>query len=216
MNKIQACITSFQRSNGLSYLGETERSLGKTGINAITLFGKGHPRNDWANAAEVALDVAFVKNETHILMCQDDILIAKGMGKFLENLKWRPEIGCLSLYKSSRYDERLDSDPPGFKLDPISTTPLWGACALLFSVEILESVIRNKHFLDFPGRADIDRAVCDAVHAIGLEFWILNPSAVQHIGDISTLGNHKAEGWRQASSFIGEDGSCEIYSHLWE
>lgn len=204
---IPAIVTTFPRNPPT--LPKTLASLDSAGFSSLqTHPGTGHPRHDWQTASAALLAST---DAPLMLVAQDDILICRGLAGRLERLAWPQNVGCLSLYAPDRYAEIARA--PGFRV----TGNTWGACALLFPRAVLQAIIESPVYREWPTDRQIDSAVGAAVEALGLEFWYLWPSAVQHVGDKSTLCEFSAAGWRQASSFVGEetDGGG-LWNGLWE
>ena len=214
---IPAVITTFPRQiNGqpYKYRETTFDSLRRAGFTEIfTSMGQGNPRVDWATAALIGMQCPI--EHSHVLIVQDDITLTSSIYPFLEELteRWPRDVGCLSLYTGDKY--LMDAKSPGFKAPDANT---WGACALLLPVEALRRLVTSDKYLRYPGKKDIDQAIGHALadwESWGYEFWYLFPSAVQHVGHVSTLCDSPAAGWRQASSYRGEHASCDIWKSLW-
>ena len=194
------------------YIQDTYRSLANAGFANIDIsYGDIDPRTDWATAA--LKTIRHNPGKSHILIVQDDILVAKGLCEYADRIadKWLKNTGCVSLYTPDKYLETAKI--PGFPAENMVT---WGACALLFPTHILKQVITDDLFLHFHGNRDIDRAIGTTMAHKGLHFWYVFPSVVQHVGQVSTLCDAPAKGWRQASTFPGENVSCAAQTLPWE
>lgn len=133
----------------------------------------------------------------YVLMCQDDILVANGLGRALARLEWpSAAFGCLSLYCPSKYE--------GTGWLPWCGSYAWGACCLLFPGDVLKRIVSLPLADSWPSNRQIDRFVGEGLKELGLELRYHAPSLVQHVGDKSLLCDDRAAGWRAASSFVGE------------
>lgn len=111
----------------------------------------------------------------------------------------------------------VQSDSP----TPISTTNLseefigwypsnqrgFGAVALIFPIQVVLTLLTHQHMVNRPldahrGHQSIDGGIVTTMKKIGYTEYVHNPSLVQHIGTISTMG-HKVHPY--TPSFRGED-----------
>lgn len=176
-------------------LERTLLSLRMAGIEPmVSEDGERNAFRHWLRTAREASQ----QGDGLVLMCQDDILVARGLGASVARLQWPSEaIGCLSLYCPAKYEGR------GWL--PWWGSRAWGACALLFRRETLEALGELPRAASWESDHEIDHFVGLAVADLGLELRYHAPSLVQHVGDVSTLCNDRAAGWRAAKDFVGED-----------
>jgi hypothetical protein len=139
------------------------------------------------------------------LICQDDVLFARGARSYLEQKLWpAEEIGVVSLYCPS-HEHR--ADPSEFR----SINPgwgAWGALAYLFSNpgirEFLSDskVVNHRHGGQAKGQRNIDSVVGDWCQRRDLPYFVHVPSLAQHIGRTSTIWRtNNNKGRRRASGF---------------
>jgi hypothetical protein len=142
------------------------------------------------------------------LICQDDVLFARGAKSYLEQKLWpAEEIGVVSLYCPS-HEHRADLS--GFR----SINPgwgAWGALAYLFSNpgirEFLSDskVVNHRHCGPAAGQRNIDSVVGDWCRRRDLSYFVHVPSLAQHIGRTSTIWRtNNNKGRRRASGFTEE------------
>ena len=180
---------------------------------------------NWKSAAEQLLSSARDSWMTHILICEDDIVFAKNtferLNVLLPQVEMYGNFGYLSLYTSGTHHRRVRrqtamtamakkvGDEGNFAVME-DVQRLWGACAMVFSVESLEKIldtraVRNWTGLktDPPGMpAGRDIVINEAARERGLHSWFMRPSCVQHIGVISTIGNNEGlTSGRRATDF---------------
>lgn len=174
-------------------LSRTLNSIRQSGFGSGFVYrGRGRPKADWLYSAAALLGTGC----DPCVMAEDDILMAGGVFLALAGMVWPPGVGCLSLYTPDRYADYAQS--PAFPAP--SQLTIWGACALVFPRAVLEKLAHHVYLNvdDEYAADDVDTAIGAAVLDLGYSFWYVYPSVVQHVGENAT-------GWRQASSFIGED-----------
>ena len=71
-----------------------------------------------------------------------------------------------------------------------------GAVALVFSHEAVHVLLNSPHmktrlYDSQKGFKSIDGAVVTAMHHAGWTEYVHNPSLIQHIGDVSSMGNRR-------------------------
>lgn len=136
------------------------------------------------------------------LMCQDDVLLARGLKEYLEEKLWpAEEIGVLSLYCPSH--EHRD-DAAGFCVtDP--GWEAWGALAYLFSNPGVRAflsdanVLNHRHHGPAEGLRNIDSVVGGWCRRRGLPYFVHVPSLAQHIGETSTIWKRGFLGGRRSA-----------------
>jgi hypothetical protein len=144
------------------------------------------------------------------LLCQDDVIFAKGLRDFLEVRLWpNPTVGVVSVYAAGRRSQR---EPAGFALAAAGWDTR-GALALIFPNASLKAFLGHPLVMRHPRRArgegtcHIDALVGEWCRRTGLGFYEHAPSLAQHIGDTSTLvpglANH---GHRRAEVFTSQIG----------
>jgi hypothetical protein len=143
------------------------------------------------------------------IMCQDDVVFCRGLGRYLEHAV--PAVlatGIVSLFCPSHFGRGHEA--PGFHVEDRGWDT-WGALALVFSRETLESLLSDcgvlAHRRSGPsgGMRNIDSVIGAWCRASGRHYFVHAPSLAQHIGKTSTL--HLGAGMfgnRVAADFIGE------------
>tara|TARA_R110002111_G_scaffold164386_3_gene230586 strand:+ start:41813 stop:42415 length:603 start_codon:yes stop_codon:yes gene_type:complete len=141
------------------------------------------------------------------LICQDDVLFARGIRDYLEAKLWPAnDIGVVSLYCPSHEHRNGIS---GFRL----INPgwgAWGALAYLFSnpgirsILADEKVLNHRHAGPANGERNIDSIVGDWCRRQKLPYFVHLPSLAQHIGRTSTIwSSNNNRGRRRAIEFTG-------------
>lgn len=168
--------------------------------------------HNWLRAARWAIE----QRPEYIITVQDDSLFHPQSREFVESIKWPKDAGFVSLYTPKHYsiDNRKQLKPPGVR--KVSTSSLWGACALVWKPEALAAVINHpiaKAWLGVRGLtpavmerrkvdpalvANSDTAIGRICNAIGLGMWFVDPSPVDHIARYSTIGHGGNNGRRNA------------------
>ena len=137
-------------------------------------------------------------------MFQDDFVTYRNLRGYLEKSPY-PNKGYLNLY----------TFPSNQGLAPRDGTQGWylsnqlgrGAVALVFNKEAIKTLMYSKDIVDRPedsqrGHRAIDGGIVTAFKKAGWKEYVHNPSLVQHIGDVSSMGNNPH---LKAISFKGED-----------
>jgi hypothetical protein len=150
-----------------------------------------------------AFKMALAKiREPRCLIAQDDILISKHCCEYLES-QALPD-GLISLYTATP----LETQGRGwFRLPGQEKRYLrvFGACAQIWTAELAHQFLVDDLDRGSLTRADI--IVGKWCVKRELPYWCHMPSLCQHIGALSTLGEHPLNENRVADSFI-EDCEC--------
>ena len=153
------------------------------------------------------------------LTIQDDTLFHPDSKDFVESIMW-PATNCgfISLYTPKHYTIRRDKTIRSVGVNKIVTKSLWGACALVWSREVLEKVIKHPLIETWAGatprsgnkeviqkRRDNPHTIANSDTAIGkimnrmkYSMWFVDPSPVQHISQFSTIAHGDNTGRRNA------------------
>lgn len=167
------------------------------------------PMGAWPNwlLALEELTLRFPRADAY-LICQDDVLYAGGLRRYLEEALW-PEspVGVVSLHTASHQDR----DAIGFGAADLGWSA-WGAQAYVFPNAATRAFLRHplvrNHRHRGPGQGvhNVDSVVGAWCRASGLPYILHGPSLTQHIGETSALWDRAdATGRRRAASFPGED-----------
>lgn len=136
-------------------------------------------------------------------MFQDDFVTYKNLRQYLETFQY-PTKGYLNLYT---FPENQDLCPEGkvgwFKSNQFGK----GAVALVFDRETITALLGQPYMWlrfqdEMKGHRNVDGGVISAMRNVGFTEYVHNPSLVQHIGKISSMGNSEHA---QAPSFRGVD-----------
>lgn len=157
-------------------------------------------------------------------MFQDDIICSRNLKRYLE-LVPMPNGGqsYLNLYTFRENESIIANKPTGFvEATPLNTSRGGGnyhgkqqqagrsASALVFTAEGVRVLLSSRHSI-MKGTAAgqrgwrfVDGGVVEAMNQANYWEHVHNPSLVQHIGDLSTLGNRNSK----ATTFLGEGFDC--------
>lgn len=163
----------------------------------------------------------FVRNPHADLYClfQDDIIVSRNLRLYLDSITF-PSRGYCNLYLFPSNEKNVPQREYGFHK---SVQNGKSATALVFNAESVHVVLSSSHTIrKLRGRnrsahKSIDGGVVQAFKDCDPKGtwheYIHNPSLVQHIGDVSTLGNPDVattgnkDHWK-AMTFKGEDFDC--------
>lgn len=211
-------------------LVKTITSLAKAGWDNPRLFVDGGSVDDWkgcklpltirekTNALSnwwLGMHELYARNPLadYFMMVQDDVLFVSNLREYIEATPW-PGRGYLNLYT---FPDNLviAQGKKGFFRASTKKMGL-GALALVFDKESIVKILASEHMVEKfrpidvvtgkekkqPQRAvkAIDGGVAWAMSVAGMSEWCHNPSLVQHIGEVSTLGHSNPT----AASFPGE------------
>jgi hypothetical protein len=215
-------VTTAPRAVG--YLEATLDSLTKAGFQSVEVV---EDDGGGINATyKRAMRLALESQADSILICQDDIEVARGLANWLTTLEWPANnVGCLSLYCAQPYRQ----DDVGWWEFPLQPTRImrqpwakvYGALAMLWPRESAERFVTDKP--PFDGRSKVDQLIGKWCMDSGRSLWVHSPSLVEHIGAVSTCGGHntltpsrQAGQWchdvaalRRESGFHGNLGQLE-------
>ena len=151
----------------------------------------------WTNWLTTLTDL-LKANADAILICQDDVIYAKGIREYI-NLNWPAGAEMVSLYCSSSYK----GDSPFIKQMP-ARHGMYGALALAIARPTAERMAEGRMFQEYSKQKGVDGVIGRWARKQGIEIHICNPSLAQHIGDTSTI-HPKARnlGRRRSTTFIG-------------
>jgi hypothetical protein len=120
---------------------------------------------------------------------QDDLMACRGLRTYLDHCPY-PARGYWNLYTFMENEQLVEGKPEGWLLSPQTGR---GAVALVFNREAVTTLLRQPAVVDHAqdsqfGKRKIDGTVSDAMRGAGWQEWVHNPSLVQHVGEVSTLG----------------------------
>lgn len=189
---IASIVTTCKRP-GVSYLNATLRSLRTAGFDPDVMLDhelKGSFRN-----FKDALQFIVRPDADAVIVFQDDIEVAAGLRAWLDSNLWphNPEkIGVLSLYTSSLRDHPMtgwqelqlnvndeNSGRPRLSLGAL------GALAYVFPIRSARQFLKDDPRVEMLSSTDI--FVGEWCANSGLQYWTMQPSLVQHIGEVTTF-----------------------------
>lgn len=179
--RIESAITTCTR-NGVSYLEGTLKSLEAAGFDPQIVRDEIRA-GSWPTLREALRRLLATPGDA-LIVFQDDIQIAAGCREWLETQLWPgpdDKIGVVSLYLPS-----VSSLRPGwFTTDDTAIARPWGACGLVFPRHFAQRILddpTNKAFL-----CGSDTSIATACKRDGLQWWVHQPSLIQHIGATSAI-----------------------------
>lgn len=140
-----------------------------------------------------------------ILLCQDDIVMCRGVREFLARDLWpSPNTGVVSLYCSAKWRQ-------GTGMIQIKKRNIWGCCALCIPRKVADTICCQRDTRQWRRKTHIDYFIGTVMRKLNLGVFAYNPSLVQHTGDKSTIPGHgKARGARRSVSFVGENYDLSV------
>lgn len=176
------------------------------GLEVVTRYPQIRAYGNWY----LALCELYFRSPTadRFAIFQDDIALYRNLRTYLDwcpfpgELNTRPK-GYWNLY-TFPHNQLLSGGKTGwYPSDQMGK----GALALIFNREGVRFLLSNSHMIDrvqnpHRGYKSIDGAVVEAMKNAGWKEYVHNPSLVQHLGDVSTIGSLKHP---KANSFLGED-----------
>ncbi len=141
-------------------------------------------------------------NQDRYAIFQDDFVTYHNLRTYLDHCTI-PDKGYWNLYT---FPSNQELCPEGYTGWYLSNQMGRGAVATVFSQEGVRALLSSQHMVDRPmdhhrGHKSVDGGIVTALKKLGWKEYVHNPSLVQHIGDVSSMGNkpHK-----KAVSFRGE------------
>lgn len=156
-------------------------------------------------------------NADWYVMCQDDIVMCRGVREYLQQLK-PPDLECglVSLYTSNgkniqgvklEKEKYLSDVSVGQLVRANKGQSLWGACCYVLTTQAISVIVRHMDLTGHPRR--LDYRVPELLWEHGLSVWYHLPSLVQHTQTVPSSVGHGVSGYGMRSdSFIGEDNVC--------
>ena len=133
-----------------------------------------------------------------ILLCQDDVILCKGVREFLDATLWPSNAGVISLYCSSKH-------ATGNGLSTISVgSSYWGALAFAFPPEQAQALLASNIPNTLQGNR-IDNRVGLWANSTSRRLWVFTPSLAQHTGEFRSAMRHGHGQGMSANDFVGED-----------
>lgn len=135
-------------------------------------------------------------------MFQDDFITYRNLRPYLESIPY-PERGYCNLYTFPVNQAIAPANPGWFA----SRQNGKGAVALVFNRDAVTTLLSNRGFVERPkdlrrGHKNVDGGVVTAMRKEQWKEFCHSPSLVQHIGDVSSMGNRAHP---KSPSFRGED-----------
>lgn len=183
---------------------------------------------NWVKSVKIALE----SDCDTILTVQDDTEFHPDSKAYAEKCMWpASDCGFLSLYTPKHYSlhsnrnlaklRKKNPDAPNVRpvgVNRIRTQSLWGACALVWSRQVLERVIEHPLIESWAGAApkskdpkvyqsrlanphviaNSDTAIGKIMNRCGYSMWFVDPSPVAHIARFSAIGHGGNDGRRNA------------------
>ena len=151
------------------------------------------------------------------LLCEDDVVFAadavERLAQMLPAVLTVGSFGYLSLYTSGTHKQRVRAPRGSLVLTCGKQQAvcehvkrLWGACAMVFTRDSLQAIVNHPKALSWQGLPEDaahrhehgtaaitgrDIIINEVTQALSLRSWFLRPSAVQHVGECSSLGNNQ-------------------------
>lgn len=223
----QRCIESVFRSGFDEVLVCCEPGTVMFGLSVPTLHHssrQGQYRNFMC-----ALRCGIDSEADRFITCEDDIVFCRRVAKLIDSLAWPGDnCGLVQLYSSAGYTHEGSAFrfnyPEGRRSMLVlqHAVDMLGACALLWKREAAIAVSdyarrhgwRGSSYLEASqvirevDKKDADTFVGETLTKLKYTIWIHNPSLVDHIGEVSTLGHESDTPRRRALNWPGEEVSA--------
>jgi len=151
----------------------------------------------WKNWHQAACKLLSETAAPYILICQDDILLAKGAAKYLqETMKTLPHqsLGFVSLY-TPHHNVKGQVVNRGWQAIDLGCNA-WGALAYCFTRESLGALLQSRTILFHQGDKSADGIISLAYKRKNRKTWYHIPSLCSHIGGNgnSSVGHYYSPG----------------------
>lgn len=169
----------------------------------------------WPNRRAAIRELAATESQ-YILVCEDDVRIAPGARMWLDSVGWpSDQCGMLSLYRHAGQIVDGKWRPSDAVCGPLNQRGyqqvlghLFGTCAVAFPRWAAERMLADQEIdREFPDQPDrfSDLRLRHWLKRAGLEYWVANPSWVQHRTDVPSVLGHGTGMGMQSDTFIGEN-----------
>jgi hypothetical protein len=141
-------------------------------------------------------------NADRYAIFQDDFVCVRNLRTYLEESPY-PEKGYQNLYTFPANESlKPDGKYGWYKSNQLG----YGAVALVFNNEAVMALLGQNYLVERFKDADrghraIDGGIVEAMKAVGWSEYVHSPCLIQHIGDVSSMGNSRHA---KALSFRGE------------
>lgn len=140
----------------------------------------------------------YVRNPkaNRFVLFQDDILAVGNLREFLEKSPYPKKRAFLNLYLN-RQNKAIVKTQKGWHP---SNQLCQGALGLVFDRDALHAILSSNHMVAKPlttpprDRKNVDGGISTSMKNAGFIEYVHNPSLLQHIGRISTVGNTERDG----------------------
>lgn len=179
---------------------DSEHGYAELGLPMTVRYPKVRTAGNWVLSAMEL----YIRNPhaDRYAVFQDDFVTYRNLRVYLERTPY-PQRGYCNLYSFPSNEELAKGRLGWYESNQFGR----GAVALMFSREALLTCLGSQHLLERPqdsvrGHVKVDGGIVDAMRKAGWKEYVHNPSLVQHMGHVSTMGNgtHK-----QSRSFKGEE-----------
>ncbi len=164
---------------------------------------------------------ALAQQPDFVMTVQDDCEFHPESKDLIESINWPLDAGYVSLYTPKHYQIWRNGRPRQLGMYHVNTSSMWGACALVFRPNILQSLINHpcaKHWLGVRGKnrkqwpalklkrqqnpwmiQNSDTVIGSVLtRNFGLKLYYFNPSPASHISKFSAIGHGDNRGRRNA------------------
>lgn len=202
----------------------------KTAFNTLMWEKRQGLWHNWQAAARWAI----AQNTKYIMTVQDDCLIHPETKLLLDKLPELPNMGFLSLYTPSHYQEDQNGNPVK-GLYTVAVNSVWGALALIFERDILINLlddVRAKNWIgikptnasaswrsgqiDHPDRIKNSDYIIGSIlsYTFGRYLYYLSPSPCFHSARYSSVG-HSGNGGKRNAKYLA-DHSKPLFPQIFE
>lgn len=145
----------------------------------------------------------------YVAALEDDIIYSRGWFEKIEEKLSLPDTGFVALFTPTGLAKR-NGWSKGWHEVKGGWAESWGGSYVMrteVANKILEMDYVKDHYDNYGKNQQIDHAIPEAVHRLGLKQWHIVPSLIDHIGFTSTIGHrHRKEdnGYLFAHGVTGE------------
>lgn len=132
----------------------------------------------------------------YVAALEDDIIYSPKWFEVIEEKLSLSETGTVALFTPTGIAKRYGWSDGWHEVNE-GWASTWGGSYIMkteVAKQILESDYLRNHYDNYKLNQQIDHAIPEAVHRLGLKQWLRVPSLVNHIGYTSTIGHrHRPE-----------------------
>lgn len=215
---VTQCVESIIKAGWTPTVFAEPDSIVVPGVKYVNNETRQGAFHNWLNSIKYALTKSDVK---YILSVQDDSLFHPDSREFTESIMFpSDDTGFISLYTAKHYSTDWSENLKPTGVNRITTSSLWGACALVFERSVLQQVVdhplteiwtgippanateeERHHVLQAKKEhpyliQNVDTLIGKIMNSLHLGMYFIDPSPVEHIAVVSSIGHGSNTGKR--------------------